>query len=259
VPLGYDPGPPAAIADIFARVPGPPEPDDFWGDWGPVFYRGRLDGSARLLCVASDPGATERIVGRTLVGDAGQRVQGFLRKLGLTRSYVCLNAFAYALIPSRGANAVALLERPDQRAWREELYTAVARAAPLQAIVAFGLNAQAAVRQWAGRPAVPLLEIPHPTSHDETQLLDQWRQAIALLRTVVDPDADGSANEPNYGATFTEADYAAIPRDDLPFGAPAFLGDDAWARARTPPLRGTVSRPPHDDRHTLIWIAPTAP
>jgi uracil-DNA glycosylase len=259
VPLVYDPGPPAAIADIFARVPGPPAPEDFWGDWGPVFYRGRLDGSARILCVASDPGATERIVGRTLVGDAGQRVQGFLRKLGLTRSYVCLNAFSYALIPSRGKDPEALLEPAEQRAWREELYTAVARAAPLQAIVAFGVNARVAVRLWAGRPAVPLLEIPHPTSHDETQLLARWRTAIDRLRTVVDPDPDGSTAEPNYGDTFTEADYAAIPRADLPFGAPRFLGDDAWARARTPPLRGTVTRPPHDDRHTLIWIAPTAP
>jgi uracil-DNA glycosylase len=34
-----------------------------------------LDRSAKVLCIASDPGPTERIVGRTLVGDAGQRVQ----------------------------------------------------------------------------------------------------------------------------------------------------------------------------------------
>ena len=31
---------------------------------------------------------------------AGQQAQGFLRKVGLTGSYLCLNAFAYALIPS---------------------------------------------------------------------------------------------------------------------------------------------------------------
>ena len=54
-----------------------------------------------MLCIASDPGPTERIAGRTLVGDAGQRVQGFLTKLGLTRSYALVNAFAYALLPSR--------------------------------------------------------------------------------------------------------------------------------------------------------------
>ena len=56
--------------------------DLFWYDWGPVFYRGRLNGTARLLGIASDPGPTERVVCRTLVGDAGQRVQGFLTSSG---------------------------------------------------------------------------------------------------------------------------------------------------------------------------------
>lgn len=79
----FDPGPPSAFAQMFAAAPDyAPIRQHFWYDWGPVFYRGRLDGSARLLCIASDPGPTERIAGRTLVGDAGQRVQGFLSKLG---------------------------------------------------------------------------------------------------------------------------------------------------------------------------------
>ena len=86
----FDPGPPDPVADHFAEVPSyAAHRKKFWYDWGPVFYRGRLDRSAKVLCIASDPGPTERIVGRTLVGDAGQRVQGFLTKLGLTRSYPC--------------------------------------------------------------------------------------------------------------------------------------------------------------------------
>jgi hypothetical protein len=83
----FDPGPPREFAEVFTRVPDyAPYEEHFWYDWGPVFYRGRLDGSARVLCVASDPGPTERVAMRTLVGDAGQRVQGFLAKIGLTRS-----------------------------------------------------------------------------------------------------------------------------------------------------------------------------
>jgi hypothetical protein len=50
---------------------------------------------------------------RTLVGDAGQRVQGFLAKIGLTRSYVCLNAFAYALHPSSFFEAGEILRDPS--------------------------------------------------------------------------------------------------------------------------------------------------
>jgi hypothetical protein len=33
----FDKGPPVAIARILERVPDPPDTDDFWFDWGPVF------------------------------------------------------------------------------------------------------------------------------------------------------------------------------------------------------------------------------
>src|SRR6187431_1470441 len=101
--VSFDKGPSVPVAAHFAALPElPPESRGmFWYDWGPVFYRGRLTGKARLLGIASDPGPTERVVGRTLVGDAGQRVQGFLEKVGLTRSYVLVNAFPVAVHPGK--------------------------------------------------------------------------------------------------------------------------------------------------------------
>src|SRR5215210_5886421 len=147
----FDAGPPQEFAEIFARSPNyEPYKENFWYDWGPIFYRGRLDGSARVLCVASDPGPTERVALRTLVGDAGQRVQGFLARIGLTHSYLCLNAFAYALFPSRSPQAFRMLRDPAHLAWRNGLFDAV-RSPELQAAVAFGENAQEAVRLWEGK------------------------------------------------------------------------------------------------------------
>lgn len=68
----HDRGPTKAIAKLFVQVPSyEPDKKRFWFDRRPIFYRGRLDGSARVLCVASDPGPTERFAGGTLVGDAG--------------------------------------------------------------------------------------------------------------------------------------------------------------------------------------------
>lgn len=69
-------------------VPGPSAypPEDFRLEWGPVFHRGRLDGTARLLVIGQDPAQHETIIRRTLVGEAGHRIQGFLAKLGLERS-----------------------------------------------------------------------------------------------------------------------------------------------------------------------------
>jgi uracil-DNA glycosylase len=251
----FDRGPSAQIAKLFDRVPEPPVRADFWFDWGPVFYRGRLDGSARVLCVASDPGPTERIAGRSLVGNAGQRVQGLLTKLGLTRSYVCLNAWAYALHPSKAQAERAKLDEPAQLQWRNELYDAVT-GPKLQAIIALGDMAEDAVTLWPGRPNVKLCEVPHPSSRNPKKLLDEWRAAVTELRAIVTPDADGDNTGPNYGAKFSEEDYAPIPRRDLPFGAPAFLGDDAWVRAKPGGAQNSVERPSPDDGHTLIWHAP---
>jgi uracil-DNA glycosylase len=252
----FDPGPPQKFAEIFSRIPDySPYKDHFWYDWGPVFYRGRLDGSARLLCVASDPGPTERIAMRTLVGDAGQLAQGFLAKLGLTRSYLCLNAFSYALIPTEASKGSKILADPAHKVWQKDLFDS-ANSPSLQAIVAFGEYAQKAIGHWEGRPNLPVFNIPHPTSRDEKKLLDSWRGAVDSLRKIVTPDADGNPLLPNYGTALEEKDYARMPLRDLPFGVPEWLGDDSWGRKATPAHRNCVSRPQPDDRHTLIWIAP---
>ena len=254
----FDPGPPADVAKLFAAVPSYAALKTcFWFDWGPVFYRGRLNRSARVLCIASDPGATERIAHRTLVGDAGQRVQGFLGKLGLTRSYLCLNAFAYSLIPDRATAARPLLEDPAQVKWRSDVFARVTGPA-LQAIVAFGTQARQAVDLWEGRGTTPVFKVPHPSSHDPVRLVTEWAAAITALRNIVTPDSKKLAKLPNYGPQFTANDYAPIPRRDLPFGVPAFLGDDSWVRAISPAHPSSVARPQPDDRHTLIWKAPSS-
>ncbi|MEP6909123.1 MAG: hypothetical protein ABI896_01680 [Actinomycetota bacterium] len=251
----FDRGPPQAIASICLRCPRPGKPKAFWTAWEPIFYRGRLDGTARVLCIASDPGPTERIAHRTLVGDAGQRVQGFLTKLGLTRSYLCVNAFPYALHPSHGPEADQLLAEPEQLAWRNQFYDAV-RPGAVDAVIAFGGNAQKAYDLWPNPPSAPVERIPHPSSRDAATLLREWHDAIARLRAIITPDADGDAGGPNYGPSFKEADYAPIPKRDLPFGVPSFLGDDSAGRRGHPRHNNAVDRPSPDDGRTLIWKAP---
>lgn len=142
--IEFDKGPPIAIARHLAALPpiAPEHRELFWYDWGPVFYRGRLNGSAKLIAIASDPGPTERLVGRNLVGDAGQRVQGFITKLGLRTSYVLVNAFPHAVHPRKVSKALPLLSDPDQLAWRNRLFDLITDSR-LEAIVAFGGNAQA--------------------------------------------------------------------------------------------------------------------
>lgn len=259
--MEFDSGPPSVIAEVFARVPDyTKHRTHFWFDWGPIFYRGRLDGSARLLCVASDPGPTERIAGRTLVGDAGQRIQGFLAKVGVSRSYLCLNALVYGMFPSHFDEASTILHEQEQTEWRNELFDKATHVTTtLQAIVAFGSNAQIAVEGWVGKGDVPVFEVRHPSFPDEDEVLEGWRSAVNELRDIITPNPDGDASGPNYGSSFEEKDYAAIPRRDPPFGVPTFLGDDRWRRTGDPPRNNSVERPTDDILHTLLWHAPATP
>ncbi|WP_426565725.1 uracil-DNA glycosylase family protein [Angustibacter sp. McL0619] len=254
--LEFDPGPPQSVAAHLMAVPSyAAHRELFWYDWGPVFYRGRLDGSAKLLCIASDPGPTERIAGRTLVGDAGQRVQGFLNKVGLSHSYVLVNAFAYALLPSKAHKGTAILSEDAHLTWRNALLDMIVGPS-LQAVVAFGGQAQAAVQLWQDRPDVPLVEVAHPSSRHEPELVAGWHAAIDTLRSVVTPDDGADPSLPNYVGKVLESDYARIPVRDLPFGVPPWLGDDHAGRTGKPKRRNCADRPSDDLLHTLVWQAP---
>jgi hypothetical protein len=116
--MEWDAGPNSTIAAIFEQAPLDAYvngPHRFRLEWGPIYYRGRLDGSARVLVIGQDPAADENVARRILVGDAGQRTQGFLRKLGLTRSYVMVNAILYSI---RGQFDTEMRQFMDQPAVR---------------------------------------------------------------------------------------------------------------------------------------------
>ena len=89
--LDHDRGPDAAWTALFMQAPldvYQAHPSDFRLDFGPVMYRGRLDGTARVLIIGQDPAANELVGHRIFVGASGQRVQGFLRKLGIVRDWL---------------------------------------------------------------------------------------------------------------------------------------------------------------------------
>jgi hypothetical protein len=236
----------------------------FWYAFGPVLYRGRLDGSARVIGIASDPGPAECLpfARRALIGDSGQKTQGFFRKLGLTRSYVLVNGFAVALRPSQKSKGLkALKENANIRAARHGLYNGLLAGGAVEAIVAFGDVAHQAYDLWAASnsavAAVPVFKLAHPAAVDREgtgndAALKAWANAVTALRGVVTPDADGDPTEENFADYFTELDYARIPRWDLPAVAPAYIGDDSWGRAATPQHNNCCKRPTPDDMQSLL-------
>jgi hypothetical protein len=66
-------------------------------DMGPVFYRGRLDGSARVLVIGQDAATDEALIHRSFTGGTGQDTQHLLNSIGITRSYVFMNTYIYSV------------------------------------------------------------------------------------------------------------------------------------------------------------------
>ena len=94
------------FATLVANYPGKDvhPVKDFRVEWGPVFHRGRLDGTARILVIGQDPAQHETVLRRILVGTAGKRVHGFLKRLGFNRSYVLINTFLYSVFGQGGGS-----------------------------------------------------------------------------------------------------------------------------------------------------------
>jgi hypothetical protein len=126
----FDPGPTGAFATHWDNRPSYNSVKTrFRMNWGPIYYRGRLDGSAKVIIIGQDPAADENVARRILVGSAGQRVQGFLRKLGLNKSYVMVNTFLYGLKGQIDVEAKTISSSASIKSWRNQPLAQQARSA----------------------------------------------------------------------------------------------------------------------------------
>ncbi len=222
----FDPGPPPDWEARFAAAPldaYKARPDLFRLDFGPVFYRGRLDGTARLLVVGQDPSVNEILAQRAFVGQSGQRLQGFLAKLGLTRSYLMLNTFLFSVFGQFEGPLKDISARQPILSYRNALFDAAAAGNAFGAVLTVGVGARDAVARWPGGAALPRTHILHPAVPNTTQLLGNWNQGLEDLRPVLSPD-DGAVPGGLYGDDFRLDDIIPIPPVDLPFGLPAWHG-----------------------------------
>jgi hypothetical protein len=223
----YDTGPPYEWADLFAAAPlnhyrNHPSAR-FRIDFGPVYYRGRLDGTARILIVGQDPSSDEIITQRAFVGRAGQRVQGYLRKLGITRAYMMFNTFLFSVFQTFNSELRNISLEPEIRDYRNTLLDKAAAENPLEAVFAVGAAARHAVENWPGGANHSVFELTHPTAPDHGAIAS-WNAHLGPLGAAIAPDPGAVADLTPYGAAFQDADHAPIPRFDLPFGIPDWHG-----------------------------------
>lgn len=244
--LGFDPGPPPEWEDFLASAPLDHYVQHparrFRLDFGPVYYRGRLDGSARVIVVGQDPSTNEILAHRVFVGRSGQRVQGFLNKLGITRSYIMLNTFLYSVFGQFDAELRGISLEASILNCRNAFLDRLARENPIQAVVAVGNGARHAVQNWPAGQNLPVFGIIHPAAPDEATLLASWNATLSDLRPIVDPDDDGEMDPTPYGSHFRRQDQIPIPRFDLPFGLPDWHGDGSHSH--------------REGNKNIVWTAP---
>lgn len=243
----HDPGPPIAWEQLFAEAPIDEmvthRSGRFRVHFGPVFYRGRLDGTARVLVIGQDPGTDELLAHRILIGQSGQRVQRLLGKIGLTRSYLMFNTFALGVFGQFDDELRAIAEEPSIEMWRNRVFDAANANNQLEAVLVFGAAARFAVERWPGAAGLQVFTLTHPAAPEATVLAD-WNRDLCALGAAVAPDDDGLPDLTPYNASFRPADAANIPRFDLPFGVPSWHGT------------GGGTRSIRDGNDKLIWSAP---
>lgn len=223
----YDPGPNCSWERVFSQAPVhtyESYPGNiFRTKFGPVFYRGRLNGTAKILIVGQDPSTDETLAQRAFVGTAGQRMQKLLRKVGITRSYIITNTFIFGAIGRSNDLRTASLESII-KAFREQILDKIIQENSIQAIIAFGRIAQHAVDNWPGRPNGIYYEyFTHPTA-DDRFIIPNWNSNISSLANAITPDSNSIVDLTPYSEPLTDQDQSSIPRKDLPFGIPSWHG-----------------------------------
>lgn len=219
--------------------------DGFRSLWGPIFYRGRANGTARLLVIGQDPAQTEAVTRRILSGQAGRRVQGFVEKLGYSKSYLMINAFVYGIYNQ--AKALPHLNDPGVQIYRHAWLEAAFAQGKIEAVVTFGTPA---FNAWTAFKATPFGQGVSPAFHkalhptadkaggpiSRKDLLDNWNVALQSLHPNVHHADVAKALVP-YGNDFTAAELPEIPSLDFPAGLPAWMrSTDFWASM--PPATG---------------------
>jgi uracil-DNA glycosylase len=259
-PWEHDPGPTNASgwADLFAETPNyrglgrmVVGREAFRWHHGPMFFRGRLDGSARVLVVGQEGAQDESLSHRSFTGGTGARMQHLLRFLGLDRSYLFLNSFVYPIFGQYTTDLRPLAQDPRSpiAKHRNRIFDKAAVDGDVRLVIAVGLAAKESVATWikthggTAQPnqlhiaslgslpsRVPVVGVVHPGSlagGSTAAIKADFVRAIDRISDWLTDDPTWLPVDPgmsrNLDAPFPYSS-AAIPHRDFPFGVSPRLG-----------------------------------
>jgi uracil-DNA glycosylase len=268
-PWEHDPGPASAggWAELFAETPNyrglgraVVGREAFRWHHGPMFFRGRLDGSAKVVVVGQEGAQDESLSHRSFTGGTGARMQHLLRHLGLDRSYVFLNSFVYPIFGQYTDDLRPLAQ--DRRspivAHRHRILDKAVLDTDVRLLVAVGRAAKESVATWiaaSGGTADPerldqaalgslpgrllAVGVVHPgaaAGGSTGTIRADFQRACDLVRARVEADPGWLPADPGVARDLAapfQYRSAAIPYRDFPFGTCPRLGRGGTSSNRT--------------------------
>ena len=273
-PWEHDPGPTTASgwAALFADTPNYRGlgravlgREAFRWHHGPMFFRGRLDGSAKVVLVGQEGAQDESLSHRSFTGGTGARMQHFLRHIGLDRSYLFLNSFVYPIFGqySDMLRRIAQDLRSPITQHRNRILDKAVVDGDVRLVVAVGRAAKESIATWVrahGGNADPnqlhdatlgslpsrvrLVGVVHPGSASGGStgaIRADFQRACNVIRDRVDADPGWLPADPGVPRNLDAAyQYrsAAIPHRDFPFGTCPRLGRGGTSSNRSDNQRG---------------------
>jgi len=256
----YDPGPATSSgwAELFAETPNHRGlgravvgREAFRWHHGPMFYRGRLDGSAKVVVVGQEGAQDESLSHRSFTGGTGARMQGLLRHLGLDRSYLFLNSFVYPIFGQYTDDLRPLAQDPRSPivAHRHRILDKAVVDGDVRLVIAVGRAAKESIGTWirahggstqpdqlhsASLGSLPnrlrVVGVLHPggaSGGSTTGIKADFVRAIGRIKDWLDDDPGWLPVDPgmsrNLAAVYPYSSIA-MPFRDFPFGVSPRLG-----------------------------------
>jgi uracil-DNA glycosylase len=271
----HDPGPPPGRgwAELFGATPNYRGlghevlgREVFRWHFGPMFYRGRLDGTARVMVVGREGAQDESLAHRSFTGGTGGRMEAFLRHLGLDHSYLFLNTFVYPIFGQYNDALRPLAQDPRSPivAHRHQIFDHAIDTADIRLVIAVGQAAKESAATWVAHhgghadpdklhkadtgdlgPQLKLVGVLHPGGAGKGGSLNAIKASFQAAADQVRAwlTASPSWLPADSGMTRDLAQpyqykAVALPFRDLPFGTCPRLGRGSTTSNRSDDQRG---------------------
>jgi uracil-DNA glycosylase len=232
---------------------------------GPMFFRGRLDGSARVVLVGQEGAQDESLSHRSFTGGTGARMQHFLRHIGLDRSYLFLNSFVYPIFGQYTPALRPLAQDPRSPIvkHRKQILDKAVVDGDARLVIAVGRAAKESIATWVaahGGTANPdhleaatlgslpgrlrLLGVLHPggaaSGGSTAAIKADFQRAANLVKSWAGADHNWLPADPGVTPVSGAYKYSsdAIPFRDFPFGVCPRLGRGGTSSNRSDAQRG---------------------